>query len=177
MERERPPEPCRSSLISDKSIAVHNKPDLFATATDDAPVKPPPAEMSGVVSFEFNGKSPMLSAEKRHAMGDLVTLAPAEEAQGRWRQMLRTALGPTITEVPATPSNDIHGKDTADASVAHEEDELWSLKTVVARTGLSRSSIYSYRAGVVSAAAPAGSAPRRMASVRRARLDQEPAPI
>jgi len=27
---------------------------------------------------------------------------------------------------------------------AHPEDELWSFKTVVVRTGLSRSSIYSY---------------------------------
>jgi len=55
-------------LISDvlKSIAVHNKPELFATATNDAPVKPPPAETSAVVSVESNGKSPMLSAEKRH---------------------------------------------------------------------------------------------------------------
>ena len=77
-------------------------------------------------------------------MDDLVTLPPAEEAQGRRRQMLRTALGPTITEVPAMPPNGTHGKDTADASVAHDEDELWSLKTVLARTGLSRSSIYSY---------------------------------
>jgi prophage regulatory protein len=58
--------------------------------------------------------------------------------------MLRTALGPTITEVRATPPNGIHGKDTADASVSHDEDELWSLKTVVARTGQSRSTIYSY---------------------------------
>src|SRR5215472_2404107 len=48
------------------------------------------------------------------------------------------------TGVKAAPSNGVDCKGTADTSVAHPEDELWTFKTVVARTGLSRSSIYSY---------------------------------
>src|SRR5262245_39094123 len=51
-----------------ESIAAH-KPDLFATATDDAPLKSPPVERSQrptVVSFKANGKVPHPSAEKRH---------------------------------------------------------------------------------------------------------------
>src|SRR5215831_15023397 len=57
-------------LVSDvlESIAAH-KPDLFATATDDAPLKSPPVEPSQrptVVSFKANGKIPHASAEKRH---------------------------------------------------------------------------------------------------------------
>ena len=110
-------------------------------------------------------------------MADLVTLPPAEEALGRRRQMLRTALGPTITEVPAMPPNGTHGKDTADASVAHDEDELELENCSRENRSVAILNLQLYRAGVVPAAAPAGSAPRRMASVRRARLDQEPAPI
>ena len=50
-------------LVSDvlESIAVHN-PDLFATATDDAPLKPPPAGSPSrptVVSLKTNGQKPV----------------------------------------------------------------------------------------------------------------------
>jgi prophage regulatory protein len=45
------------------------------------------------------------------------------------------------TEMQSSPSNGSYAKG---APVAFPEDELWSFKTVVARTGLSRSSIYSY---------------------------------
>jgi predicted DNA-binding transcriptional regulator AlpA len=76
-------------------------------------------------------------------MGDLVTLPPAEEAQGRRRQMFRTALGRTITECQQRRRMALMAR-TQRKPVAHDEDELWSLKTVVARTGVSRSSIYSY---------------------------------
>src|SRR5215831_17677255 len=48
------------------------------------------------------------------------------------------------TGVQAAPSNGVDCKGTGDTSVAHQEDELWTFKTVIARTGLSRSSIYSY---------------------------------
>jgi prophage regulatory protein len=41
-------------------------------------------------------------------------------------------------------SNRLETKDEKLPLTAHPEDELWSFKTVVARTGLSRSSIYSY---------------------------------
>jgi hypothetical protein len=46
------------------------------------------------------------------------------------------------TGVQAAPSNGVDCKGIADTSVAHQEDELWTI--VVARNGLSRSSIYSY---------------------------------
>jgi hypothetical protein len=57
-------------LVSDvlESIAAH-KPDLFAMAADDAPLKSPPVETSEkptVVSFKANGEVPHPSAEKRH---------------------------------------------------------------------------------------------------------------
>jgi predicted DNA-binding protein len=58
-------------LVSDvlESIAVHN-PDLFATATDDAPLKRPPAKSPlspTVVSLKSDGqKGPAGSREKRH---------------------------------------------------------------------------------------------------------------
>lgn len=58
-------------LVSDvlEAIAVHN-PDLFATATDDAPLKPPPAKgppRPTVVSLKTNGQKPVAgSTEKRH---------------------------------------------------------------------------------------------------------------
>jgi len=51
---------------------------------------------------------------------------------------------PSDATAQAAPSNGVDYKGTADTSVAHQEDELWTFKTVVARTGLSRSSIYSY---------------------------------
>jgi len=44
-------------------------------------------------------------------------------------------------------SKEVHGRDGAEASEAQtltNDDEFWSLKAVVAKTGLSRSSIYSY---------------------------------
>jgi len=50
----------------------------------------------------------------------------------------------TATEMRGSQSNRLELKDEKLALTAHSEDELWSFKTVVARTGLSRSSIYSY---------------------------------
>ena len=44
----------------------------------------------------------------------------------------------------AAPSNGKESASPTDALVASNDDELWSFKTVVAKTGLSRSSIYSY---------------------------------
>jgi len=57
-------------LVSDvlESIAAH-RPDLFARATNDAPLKSPPVETSQrptVVSSKANGKAPHPSAENRH---------------------------------------------------------------------------------------------------------------
>ncbi|MFM9850382.1 MAG: CopG family transcriptional regulator [Hyphomicrobiaceae bacterium] len=55
-------------LVSDvlESIAVHN-PDLFATATDDAPLKPPPPKSQlrpTVVSLKTNGQKPPAGARE-----------------------------------------------------------------------------------------------------------------
>jgi prophage regulatory protein len=47
-------------------------------------------------------------------------------------------------EMRASQPNGIATKDQKLPLAAHPEDELWNFKTVVATTGLSRSSIYSY---------------------------------
>src|ERR1700680_3124108 len=44
------------------------------------------------------------TVQRETAMADLFALAAAEEAQGRRRQMLRTAFGPTIAAALADPS-------------------------------------------------------------------------
>lgn len=49
-----------------------------------------------------------------------------------------------VTAVHAASSNGSRPASPAAAPVAPNDDELWSLKAVVAKTGLSRSSIYSY---------------------------------
>lgn len=49
-----------------------------------------------------------------------------------------------IAEVHGTPSNGKESASPGSTLVASNDDELWSFKAVVARTGLSRSSIYSY---------------------------------
>ncbi|MFM9848930.1 MAG: helix-turn-helix transcriptional regulator [Hyphomicrobiaceae bacterium] len=49
-----------------------------------------------------------------------------------------------MAEVHVAPSNGKASAGPGGALVASNDDELWSFKAVVARTGLSRSSIYNY---------------------------------
>ena len=57
-------------------------PTLFATATDDAPLKP--------AANRRNASGPVIEPRRESAMTDLFSFA-AQQAQGRRRQMLRTA--------------------------------------------------------------------------------------
>jgi len=49
-----------------------------------------------------------------------------------------------VVDVHASSWSSDHRGVVKDAQVAHLEDELWRIKAVIARTGLSRSTIYSY---------------------------------
>jgi type IV secretion system protein VirB11 len=58
-------------------------------------------------------------------MADLIMLAPAEEAQGRRRQMLRTAFGPTIAAALADP--------TVIEVMVNPDGKLWIERAAVGR--------------------------------------------
>ena len=96
-----------------------DQPDLFATAAGSTAAcraaRAPPRHANGRAA----------GPEEGAAMADLFSLAAAEEAQGRRRQMLRTAFGPTIAAALADP--------TVIEVMVNPDGKLWIERATVGR--------------------------------------------
>ena len=119
-------------LVSEvlESIAENN-PDLFATAEmaeTKAPVHPG-AQMVRPSQSRMPPK-PAPRPGRTKSMADLFSLAATQEAQGRRRQMLRTAFGPTIAAALADP--------TVLEVMLNPDGKLWIDRATDGRTRLRR---------------------------------------